>query len=135
MHAENSSEIRAYEGLQRQFASPLAFSTMSACVAKPLAFSAAVRGQALKPRAVAKRTSVRVAAMALSQDELKQQAAFKAVEYIKSGMVVGLGTGSTAAFAVARLGALLKSGAIIAPTVATHSRFALGIQPHSTSVC
>eukprot|EP00889_Picochlorum_renovo_P001773 jgi/Picre1/28803/NNA_004200.t1 len=43
----------------------------------------------------------------LSQDELKQQAAWKAVEYVKSGMVVGLGTGSTAAFA-GRGGALLR---------------------------
>ncbi len=33
-------------------------------------------------------------------DNLKQAAALKAVEYIESGMVVGLGTGSTAAFAV-----------------------------------
>ena len=32
------------------------------------------------------------------------QAAWKAVEYVKSGMVVGLGTGSTAAFAVDRIG-------------------------------
>lgn len=32
----------------------------------------------------------------------------QAVEYVKSGMVVGLGTGSTAAFAVARIGELLK---------------------------
>ena len=38
------------------------------------------------------------------------QAAWKAVEYVKSGMVVGLGTGSTAAFAVDRIGQLLKSG-------------------------
>ena len=30
---------------------------------------------------------------------LPLQAAWKAVEYVKSGMVVGLGTGSTAAFA------------------------------------
>lgn len=52
----------------------------------------------------------RAAAMAKSQDELKQEAAWKAVEYIKSGMVVGLGTGSTAAFAVDRLGDLLESG-------------------------
>jgi ribose 5-phosphate isomerase A len=51
-----------------------------------------------------------MAAAAVSQDELKQQAAFKAVEYVKSGMKVGLGTGSTAAFAVDRIGALLKSG-------------------------
>jgi len=46
----------------------------------------------------------------LSQDELKKQAAWKAVDYVKSGMVVGLGTGSTAAFAVERLGQLLKEG-------------------------
>lgn len=38
------------------------------------------------------------------------QAAWKAVEYVKSGDVVGLGTGSTAAFAVDRIGDLLASG-------------------------
>ena len=46
----------------------------------------------------------------MDQDELKKQAAWKAVEYVKSGMVVGLGTGSTAAFAVDRIGSLLSSG-------------------------
>ena len=45
---------------------------------------------------------------ALSQDELKKQAAHQAVDYDKSGMKLGLGTGSTAAFAVARIGELLK---------------------------
>lgn len=40
------------------------------------------------------------------------QAAWKAVEYVKSGMVVGLGTGSTAAFAVDRIGQLLKDGTL-----------------------
>eukprot|EP00850_Spirogloea_muscicola_P024632 SM001185S25540 [mRNA] locus=s1185:25:2174:+ [translate_table: standard] len=34
----------------------------------------------------------------------------QAVEYVESGMVLGLGTGSTAAFAVARIGQLLKEG-------------------------
>ena len=49
--------------------------------------------------------------MALSQDELKKQVGYKAVDdYVKSGMVVGLGTGSTAYFAVERVGQLLKSG-------------------------
>merc|ERR1719491_2098202 len=49
--------------------------------------------------------------MALSQDELKKMVGYKAVDdYVKSGMVVGLGTGSTAYFAVERLGELLKSG-------------------------
>jgi len=48
---------------------------------------------------------------ALSQDELKKMVGYKAVDdYVKSGMKVGLGTGSTAAFAVERLGMLLKSG-------------------------
>lgn len=49
---------------------------------------------------------------ALSQDELKQQAAWKAVEYVKSGMRLGLGTGSTAAFAVERIASLLKDGTL-----------------------
>eukprot|EP00545_Synedropsis_sp_CCMP1620_P005891 CAMPEP_0119014314 /NCGR_PEP_ID=MMETSP1176-20130426/9496_1 /TAXON_ID=265551 /ORGANISM="Synedropsis recta cf, Strain CCMP1620" /LENGTH=242 /DNA_ID=CAMNT_0006967469 /DNA_START=160 /DNA_END=888 /DNA_ORIENTATION=+ len=46
-----------------------------------------------------------------TQDELKKQVGYKAVDdYVKSGMVVGLGTGSTAYFAVERVGQLLKSG-------------------------
>lgn len=44
------------------------------------------------------------------QDELKQKAAHRAVEFVESGMVVGLGTGSTTAFAVIRIGERLKSG-------------------------
>ncbi|CAN8072159.1 unnamed protein product [Agarophyton chilense] len=50
-------------------------------------------------------------AVAPSVDELKKQTGYKAVDdYVKSGMVVGLGTGSTAKFAVDRLGEKLKSG-------------------------
>jgi ribose 5-phosphate isomerase A len=46
-----------------------------------------------------------------SQEELKKQVGYKAVDdYVRSGMVVGLGTGSTAFFAVERVGMLLKSG-------------------------
>lgn len=53
----------------------------------------------------------KVSTVALSaQDELKKQAAHKACEYVKSGMVLGLGTGSTTAFAVDRIGELLKKG-------------------------
>ncbi len=44
------------------------------------------------------------------QDELKQKAACQAVEFIETGMIVGLGTGSTTAFAVIRIGERLKSG-------------------------
>ncbi|KAG0467773.1 hypothetical protein HPP92_017101 [Vanilla planifolia] len=49
-------------------------------------------------------------ATVLSQDDLKKLAALKAVEYVKSGMVLGLGTGSTAAFVVTEIGELLASG-------------------------
>ena len=44
------------------------------------------------------------------QDKLKQEAAHRAVEFVDSDMVVGLGTGSTTAFAVIRIGERLKSG-------------------------
>jgi ribose 5-phosphate isomerase A len=44
------------------------------------------------------------------QEQLKQKAAHRAVEFVGSGMVVGLGTGSTTAFAVIRIGENLKSG-------------------------
>ena len=41
-----------------------------------------------------------MAAPSLSQDELKKLVGYKAVDdYVKSNMVVGLGTGSTAYFA------------------------------------
>jgi ribose 5-phosphate isomerase A len=44
-------------------------------------------------------------------DELKRTAAERAVaEYVRSGMVVGLGTGSTAAFVVRRVGELISRG-------------------------
>lgn len=44
------------------------------------------------------------------QDELKQQAAAFAVDFVESGMVVGLGTGSTTHFALLRLAELIRSG-------------------------
>ncbi|KAL3830818.1 hypothetical protein ACJIZ3_019620 [Penstemon smallii] len=46
----------------------------------------------------------------LTQDDLKKIAAYKAVEHVKSGMVVGLGTGSTAKHAVDRIAYLLQQG-------------------------
>jgi ribose 5-phosphate isomerase A len=49
--------------------------------------------------------------MALSQrDELKKASALRAIEYVKDGMVVGLGTGSTAFFVVEGLGARVAQG-------------------------
>lgn len=43
-------------------------------------------------------------------DIYKQQAALEAVKYVQSGMVVGLGTGSTAKYAVMELGRRLQEG-------------------------
>jgi len=43
---------------------------------------------------------------------LKKLAAEKAVEFIESEMVVGLGTGSTAVFAVRKIGELLQNGGL-----------------------
>jgi ribose 5-phosphate isomerase A len=55
--------------------------------------------------------ALRMAEAAVSQEELKKQVGYKAVDdYVKSGMVVGLGTGSTAYYAVERVGQKLKSG-------------------------
>jgi ribose 5-phosphate isomerase A len=43
---------------------------------------------------------------------LKQEAAEYAVQFVRSNMVVGLGTGSTAIFATRRLGELLRDGTL-----------------------
>ena len=43
-------------------------------------------------------------------DDEKKAAALAAVEEVRPGMLVGLGTGSTAAFAIARLGELVRAG-------------------------
>ena len=43
-------------------------------------------------------------------DDLKKQAALAALDEIRSGMVVGLGTGSTAAHFIRGLGEKIRSG-------------------------
>ncbi|KAJ4909535.1 putative ribose-5-phosphate isomerase 1 [Raphanus sativus] len=69
----------------------------------------------------------------LTQDDLKKLAAYKAVEYVKSGMVVGLGTGSTAKHAVSRISELLREGKLrdvigIPTSTTTHAQaVSLGI--------
>ena len=47
-----------------------------------------------------------------AQEVLKRRAAEAAVAFVQSGMVVGLGTGSTALFAIRRIAALLRKGEI-----------------------
>src|SRR6204780_2458146 len=44
------------------------------------------------------------------QAALKKEAAVYALRYVKSGMTVGLGTGSTAIFAIRHIASMLKSG-------------------------
>ncbi len=46
----------------------------------------------------------------MNVDDLKRQAALKAVELVQSGMIVGLGTGSTAVHAIHALGEHLAHG-------------------------
>jgi ribose 5-phosphate isomerase A len=46
----------------------------------------------------------------VEQEEMKKQAAEKAVQYIEEGMVVGLGTGSTVEFAIKKIGELVGNG-------------------------
>src|SRR6267378_7022634 len=43
-------------------------------------------------------------------NEYKRLAAKRAVEFVENGMVVGLGHGTTAGFAIARIGELLRAG-------------------------
>lgn len=46
----------------------------------------------------------------MDQGELKKQAAYEAVKLVRPGMVVGLGTGSTAIWATRRIGELIAAG-------------------------
>ena len=46
------------------------------------------------------------------QTQLKKEAAEYAVQFLESGMVVGLGTGSTAIFATRRIAELLRDGSL-----------------------
>ncbi len=46
----------------------------------------------------------------MEQEQLKAQAAAKAVEFVADGMVLGLGTGSTTRFAVDMIGEKVKAG-------------------------
>lgn len=48
--------------------------------------------------------------MTINRDALKKAAALRAIDYVEDGMVVGLGTGSTAYFVVEGLGARVAKG-------------------------
>ena len=56
----------------------------------------------------------------LDLDRLKRQAALKAVEYVRDGMVVGLGTGSTAKHVITGLGERVRAGLKIRGVPTSH---------------
>src|SRR5579871_4319610 len=53
---------------------------------------------------------------------LKQLAAEKAVEQVESGMIVGLGTGSTAYWAIEKIGEKVKNKELSIKAIATSKR-------------
>jgi ribose 5-phosphate isomerase A len=57
----------------------------------------------------------------MTQDEEKAEAARKSLEYIKDGMVVGLGSGSTATFAIKFLGERVRQGLKIRGIPTSHA--------------
>lgn len=65
---------------------------------------------AVDPPTLMGSSTVSPSSVSLTQDDLKRIAAYKAVEHVKSGMVIGLGTGSTAKHAVDRIAELLRQG-------------------------
>ena len=59
-------------------------------------------------------------------DKLKEAAARKAVEYVRDGMVVGLGTGSSAGFAIQALGERVADGLSIRAVPTSEASAKLG---------
>lgn len=59
-----------------------------------------------------------------TQDELKQAAALAAAQQVESGMIVGLGTGSTAAFAVSAIANRMQTEGITLIGIPTSNRTA-----------
>jgi ribose 5-phosphate isomerase A len=65
----------------------------------------------------------------MSMDDLKRQAAIAALEAVKDGMVVGLGTGSTASHFIRELGVRVKDGLLVhgIPTSEESNRLAIEV--------
>lgn len=53
---------------------------------------------------------IKVYGESVNQEEMKKLAAEKAVDQIKDGMIVGLGTGSTVKYAIKKIGVLVRDG-------------------------
>jgi ribose 5-phosphate isomerase A len=71
---------------------------------------------------------------AIDLDALKRAAALEAVEYVKDGMVVGLGTGSTAKHMVLALGEKVKAGMTLRGVPTSHETAALARQSGITLI-
>lgn len=100
--------------LRRRRSAPKQPSMLAHTAANAAHLSSRTPSRAQLTRTTVRSTSVRsttlTRAMA-SQDELKKLVGYKSVDdHVRSGMVVGLGTGSTAYFAVERVGQKLASG-------------------------
>jgi len=67
-------------------------------------------------------------------DTLKRAAALKAVEYVTDGMIVGLGTGSTAKHMVLALGEKVKAGMKLRGVATSHETAALARQSGITLI-
>jgi ribose 5-phosphate isomerase A len=67
-------------------------------------------------------------------DTLKRAAALKAVEYVADGMIVGLGTGSTAKHMVLALGEKVKAGMKLRGVATSHETAALARQSGITLI-
>ncbi|PNX48857.1 MAG: ribose 5-phosphate isomerase A [Thermoplasmata archaeon M11B2D] len=66
----------------------------------------------------------------MEQQEMKKQAAEKAVQYIEDGMTIGLGTGSTVEYAIKKIGEMIKTGLHIegVPTSLKTKRLAMELK-------
>ena len=71
---------------------------------------------------------------AIDLDALKRAAALEAVGYVKDGMVVGLGTGSTAKHMVLALGEKVKAGMTLRGVPTSHETAALARQSGITLI-
>ena len=71
----------------------------------------------------------------MSQNLAKKQAGEKAAQCVESGMTVGLGTGSTTAFAIAALGRRIRDEGLFIRGIPTSSSAELEARKHRVPIC
>lgn len=101
----SQSEADLYSSMLSRFAASSAFGLA--------AFTIAAASRRVGKDRSSRSRQARKHILNATEAELKQQVGYKAVDdYVKSGTVIGLGTGSTAYYAVERVGQLLQSGVL-----------------------